>query len=243
MRSLAMTGKLLTSELAMTITEMLVVMAIFSLFILGFYITLNVGMESWKMGAVKSDLQCTGNIIISRLKSELTNSNALTVKTYSPVDPNGDPYLCFSTAFYNGELQKDSLDHLLWQGYILYYTLSDPNDTDFHRKILYRRYIPYNGVYPYQSTNTTLALILPNVSIYAVDSELTSTEINEGQTLKKVAERISQISFNDLYGTVDTNLTLKENFRRSKNYKVIFNSTGDNGTDRFNIAVSIRPRN
>ena len=101
-----------------TLLEVSVVIAIYSLFLIAFYTVLDVGLKGWKIGAVRADLQSTSEIIVDRMKGDQENASSLTVQVN---EPNGlIPYVCVDTPLYNGEIQIDpNTQAPLWQGHIL----------------------------------------------------------------------------------------------------------------------------
>jgi len=227
-----------------TLVELCVVMGIFSMFLIAFYITLEVGLKTWKIGEVRSDLQTTSQVVIKRLSSDIANTNADTVESSDPMDPNA--YICFETPLYNGKLQLDTdTEKPLWQGHILYYTLDDPNDLDYDTKLLYKRYVPHNTVDPYKSEDRLLATFLADVPSYIDDRELDPNDIAEGQTLRRLCDSVASMTFDELYGTVDVEIIFQENFRKSKDAKVMFSSSGDDhiGTERYIVKCTVRPAN
>ena len=228
-----------------TFTELCVTMGIFSLFIFAFYATLEVGLKTWKMGEVRADLQSVGEVLIRRLANDIADTNADTLEVNDPNSPAAPPFLCFETARYNGQKQLDSHSQKpLWQGHIIYYALDDPEDSDYNTKNFYKRYIPHNKTSPYYSDDRLLATFLSDIPSYLYDSTLTATELGEGQTLKKVCNRVSKLTLKEQYGTVDITVILQENFRKSENAKVMFSATGNDniGTEKYVIQCTIRPR-
>jgi len=227
-----------------TLVELCIVMGIFSMFLIAFYITLEVGLKTWKIGEVRSDLQTTSHVVIKRLSNDIASTNADTVVSSHPMDANS--YICFETPFYNGRLQLDPhTEKPLWQGHILYYTLDDPNDLDYGTKILYKRYVPHNKVDPYKSEDRLLATFLPDVPSYIDDRELDPNDIAEGQSLRRLCDSVESMTFKELYGTVDVEIIFKENFRKSKDARIMFSSSGDDhiGTERYIVKCTVRPAN
>jgi len=227
-----------------TLVELSIVVSIFFLFLIAFYITLEVGLKTWKMGEVASDLQSTSAIVIKRMANDIQNTNSVTVEVNDSGDPI--PYLCVDTPIYNGEIQHDpATQALLWQGHLLYYALYDPDDYDFDTKILYRRYVPHNHVDPYKSTDRYVATFLYDVPSYVDDRELTVDEVNEGQTLKRVCNRLSVVKFDEDSGVVDIELKFQQSLRESRDTRVIFAPSGDKniGVDKLIVKYTIQPRN
>lgn len=224
-----------------TLVEMCVVMGMFALFLMAFYITLKVGFKSWKIGEVRADLNTTAEIVMKRMKSDVENANFEVIETSELNGPT--PYICFETPFYNGQLQMDK-GKPVWQGHILYYALKDPTDKNYNTSILYKRYIPHNQLSPYKSENTLVATFLYDLPSYIDDTELTLYEQEIGQTLRKVCDRLSFVSFEELYGTVSIELEFKENFRNSKTSRVMF-ETGSNdiGTEILSVKYTVTARN
>ncbi len=228
----------------LTLLEVSIVIAIYSLFLIAFYTILDVGLKGWKIGAVRADLQSTSEIIVDRMKGDQENASSLTIEVNEPNGPV--PYVCIDTPLYNGDLQLDpNTQAPLWQGHILYYTLYDPSDKDFNTSILYRRYVPHKKTYPYKSNDRLVSTLLYDIDTYVDDTELTLYEIDQGQTLRRISDRISMARFAQDSGIINAELELKENFRKGKNFRISFTSNGSNntGTERIFINYSITPRN
>jgi prepilin-type N-terminal cleavage/methylation domain-containing protein len=230
----------------LTLIELMVVVSIFMLFLLAFYAVMEVGLKSWKIGEVRSDIQSTGETVIKRLISELQNGNSIALNAFTPSDPN-DPnaYICFETPVYDGEFQSDpNSGDPIWQGFVIYYTVKDNSDNYFNTKILYRRYIPHNISSPYKTTGKTVASLLPNIESKLVTS-LTGTEVTQGQTLKRVCGRISYVKFKQVGSIVNIELSFIENFRQSKDARVSFSQDGNfkTGTEKFILRNSVKPKN
>ena len=223
-------------------SELLVVVFIFSLFLVAFYATLDVGMKTWKIGEVRSDLQTTAEIVMKRIITEIQNSSAVALNVfYDPADSNISAYLCFETPIYDGSIQSDpNTGELLWQGHVLYFTLPDREDEDYNTKILYRKYLPHNNTAPYKSTDRTVAVLLEDIDTYLNDSSA-----SEGESIKKVCHKLTEVKFEHTGCIVNIELIFQENFRQSKDAKVSF-STGrdkDFGTERFILKSSVKARN
>jgi hypothetical protein len=241
-----MNRRFLIKNSGVTLIELCIVIGIFMLFLLAFYATMDVGLKSWKIGEVRSDIETTAETVMKRMIGELLNTNSVAIDLFTPPDPN-DPnaYICFETPVFNGDVQSDpNTGDLFWQGFVIYYTLKDPAEHDFNSKMLYRRYIPHNTASPYQSTNRTVATLLDNINS-KLSSGLNSTEINEGQNLKQVCTRLSAVKFIRVGSIINIELAFVENFRKSKDARVSFSAsgTGNIGTERFILKNSVKPRN
>ena len=229
--------KKLLKKTGITLLELMIVVGIFFLFLLAFYATMDVGLKQWKIGEVRSDLQTTGEWVMRRMVSELQNANAVAIYAdYSTTDPN-DATLCFETPIFNGLVQSSSTTgDLYWQGHILYYTLSDPNDTENETKILYRRFIPHDTTLPI--TDRTSATLLDNITDYTDLDAATDPE-----TFRKVCDSLTRVCFEHNGSIVNIQLEFQENVRKSDDARVSV-ATGSNvGTDRFVLKNSIKPKN
>lgn len=225
----------------LTLIELCIVIGIFMLFLLTFYATMDVGLKSWKIGEVRSDLQTTAETVMKRMASELGNADSVAINVFTPPDPNDqNAYICFETPVYEGEVLSDpNTGDVLWQGHVIYYTLTDSSDHNFNTKILYRKYIPHNTVFPYKSTDRTVATLLDNIN-----SKLTSTETG-AEKLRKICTRISHVKFVHTGSIVNIELGFVENFRKSRDARVSFSAsgTGNVGTDRYILKSSVKPKN
>jgi hypothetical protein len=242
-----MIKKLLNKWTGITLVEICVVTGIYSLFILTFYATMDVGLKSWKMGEVKADMKTTAACVLKRITDEIEKSDDVTITAYSPVDPDKDSYICFETPVYRGEIQYASgKGSLLWQGHILYYTLDEnKKEGNLKTKILYRRYIPHNKTSPYKSDNRLFPTLLSYIKNYTDDRILTEEDCKEGQTLRRLCNKISTATFKELYGNVNIELTFKENLRNSTDAKVSIESMGNNSlcTETYFIKASVKAKN
>jgi hypothetical protein len=232
------------SQSGLSIVEISVVTAIFSIFLLGFYIAIETGFKGWKIGIVKADIQTTSESVKKRLIKDIENASNLAIQTYTAPTISDNSYICIDTPLYNGQLQKDpNSSNPLWQGYILYYTLDDPEGTSYNKKILYRRYIPHEKVYPYFSNNIITATLLYNISDYISATVLTPAEKNEGQILTKIANRLYSVKFSEDSGVIKIELVFKDNIKQNKDYKISFNSGDKIGTETITVKHTIKPRN
>ncbi|MEQ8171596.1 MAG: hypothetical protein ABRQ38_22090 [Candidatus Eremiobacterota bacterium] len=229
-----------------TLIELCIVIGIFMLFLLAFYATMDVGLKSWKIGEVRSDIKTTAETVMKRITTELGNANSVAINVFTPADPN-DPnaYICFETPVYDGDVMSEpNTGDLLWQGHVIYYTLPDGGDHDFNTKMLYRRYIPHETVYPYKSSDRTVATLLDNIN-GNLDSGLSGTEMSQGQVIRKICTRISHVTFVHLGSIINIELGFVENFRKSRDARVSFSAsgTGNIGTERYILKNSVKPQN
>lgn len=236
-----MLKKFFRNWFGLTLLEMCIVVGMFGLFLIVFYTTLKVGLKTWKIGEVRADLSTTAEVVMKRMKSDIENASFEVIETNYITDST--PYICFETPIYNGQFQMDN-GKPIWQGHILYYALKDPEDKNYDTKVLYKRYVPHNTEDPYLSENTLVATFLYDLPSYIDDTELTLYEQEQGQTLRKICDRLSFISFEELYGTVSLELEFKENFRNSKTSKVMFETGSQNiGTETLSVKYTITARN
>jgi hypothetical protein len=239
---------MIIKEKAVTLIELMMVISMFMLFLLAFYATMEVGLKSWKIGEVRSDIQTSGETVMKRITGELQNADSIALNVYTPSDPNEpNAYICFETPVYEGKIQcEPNSGDPLWQGYVIYYTLNDSTDDSFNTKILYRRYIPHNTSSPYKSTGRTAASLLSGITDKLAVS-LTVSEQEEGQEIKRICKRIIYSKFQQSGSIINIELGFVENIRKSKNARVAFAPGGNNavnsGTERFVIKNSVNPKN
>ena len=74
----------------LTLVELCIVIGMFMLFLLTFYATMDVGLKSWKIGEVRSDIQTTAETVMKRITGEIENTNSVAINAFTPSDPN-DP--------------------------------------------------------------------------------------------------------------------------------------------------------
>ncbi len=233
------------SNSGLTLIEIIVVILIFSLFMLVIYSTIDLGFKLWKLGEVSSDIQTKSESVLRRIFTELRNANSSAIVFNEPDDPNSlyhsdTPYLCFDTPLSGGEVQyKQDSGDILWQGFILYYALEDPDDTAM--KILYRRYIPHNPSYPHYSTDClTPGLADPNDALDWITVRPPLAVTGDGQSLS-ICSKISDVKFDYKSCTVKIEMEFREKIKRSKGAKVTFE--GGDSTYKFRLETSVKPVN
>ncbi len=232
--------KKLFKKTAVTLLELMIVVGIFFLFLIAFYATMDVGLKQWKIGEVRSDLQTTGEWVMRRMVSELQNSSSVAIyATYDPADPNDTTCLVFETPIFNSSVQSSSTTgDLYWQGHILYYTLSDPSDTEYDTKILYRRFVPHSATLPV--TDRTAATLLDDAT---TASYLNITPPASPGTFRVVCDSLTRVCFEHNGCIVNIQMEFMENIRKSDDARVSFQTGHDLGTDRFVLKNSIKPKN
>jgi len=222
-----------------TMVELIVVIGIFSLFLIAFYATMNIGLKQWKIGEVRSDLLTTGELVMKRIAGELELANHTTIDAlYTPGDPNSNTYLCFSLPVYEGIFQSDlNTGDILWQGHVLYYTLPDTGDNDYHTKKLYRKYIPHSTTSPYKSTDIKTPTMLDSINTYLTVST------SGGQVVKRICEKLFCVRFEQKKDIVYIEMEFIQNIRKSKDAKVSFETGSNVGTERFIIKNAVKIKN
>lgn len=210
----------------MTILEMAVATVVFSLFLMGLYAAIDVGLKSWQMGQSSSEVQQSGEMVVQRIISELTMTNieSVFIDNYS---------ISFESAIDKNQFQidNDSIGNPLWQAHIIYFTFPDPNSPNPvppQGRTLYRRYVPHTQ-YDFPSILTlTPSLVTPTGD---VDKE------------KKLSSGLDRVIFERKNNIIMVNLIYEKNIR--KNASVNF-STGTNsgaGNEKFELRTSVQPKN
>lgn len=119
-----------------SLIELILVIIIFSSFMLGVYTVMDAGMKAWNMGSNRTDIQNAAMILVKRMVREISVASSYSVT----VDEAHGDYIAFETPVKNGTYayNKNTGGTPWWQGYIMYYSYP-LNSPDKIRK-LYRIY-------------------------------------------------------------------------------------------------------
>jgi prepilin-type N-terminal cleavage/methylation domain-containing protein len=226
-----------------TLVELIIVILIFSLFMIVIYSTLDVGFKMWKLGETRTDVESKSESFIRRMAMEIRNSNSYAIIFNEPDDPNSiyhsdTPYICFETPVYNGEVKyKEDTGDILWQGFILYYAMEDPND--HASRILYRRYLPHNSSSPYYSDSSVNPQMADPNSVKQWITEKPPLSL-PGQSLT-VCSKVKNANFNYKNSLVNMKFEFEEQVRGSKSSRVMISGKG--AVYKFMVETSVKPEN
>jgi len=214
------------SKAGMTVVEMAVATIVFSLFLMGLYAAIDVGLKSWQIGQSSSEIQQSGEMVMQRIIGDLTMTNieSVSVQDYS---------ISFESAFdnYQFQIDNDFIGNPVWQGHIIYFTCPDPNShqpVPAEGRTLYRKYISHiPSDYPSLLT-LTAALVTPTGDI---------------NVEKKISTGLDRILFQRKTNIIMINLTYAKNIR--KNASVNFSAGRNDGTgnETFELRASVEPKN
>jgi hypothetical protein len=149
MQTIIKNNVIYNKEKALTLLELAVVCVVFSLFLVGIYATLDIGLKSWQLGETRTDLHQRAEILLNRIVREFTYSTSFSVQIEHNGDPNNiNKYLCFETAVnknsnnFTDDIASGSIGRgcPVWQGHILYYLAPDPDNSRI--KNVYRAFVP-----------------------------------------------------------------------------------------------------
>lgn len=210
-----------------TIMELMIGTIVFVLFLGAIFATLDVGLKSWQIGEVRSDLQQSGEVAMKRLVGELLHSNAVSVQT----GPDNE-FIVFETAVSpdDAEFKRDIMDLGApeWQAYVAYYAVEDPDNTS--SLILYRNYKKRD----LPGTTTR------KLTQYEIDSELCNPVLS---TNKVLARNLEEVKFEKSGKIITITFVYKKHIR--SNASVAFSPGGgsEKGTEHFEIKSSVEPKN
>lgn len=236
---------------AVSLIEIIIVISIFSLFLLGFHLVLNTGLKNWKMGEMKSDIQGSAEIVMKRMITELQLANAMGLQVDTAghdMDLGGGKikkvheFICFETPVRNGILMYDSkkMGNPYWQGYIIYFVL--PQDsTGAVSKKLYRRYIPHDlpaEPDPGWEGKTDAVPMLMTELMNRLNTDVTGNEI-----LKPVSTDLTYADFSINGCIVNLELAYSREIRKNSNVSFSTAPNPGGGIERFVIKNAVEPKN
>jgi len=226
-----------------TLVELIIVILIFSLFMIVIYSTLDVGFKMWKLGETRSDVESKSESFVRRMAMEIKNSNSYAIIFNEPDDPNSvyhsdTPYICFETPVYNGEVKyKEDTGDILWQGFILYYAIEDLKDPN--SRIIYRRYVPHESAPPHYSDSIVNPQLADPNSVKQWIEERPPVAIS-GQSLT-VCGKVKNADFNYKNSLVSMKFEFEERVRGSKTSRVMVSGKGS--VYKFTVETSVKPVN
>ncbi len=208
-------------EKGFSIIEIAVTMVVFSLFLMFMYATFAVGLKTWQIGAIRSELQQSAEVAMKRIVRDLT----FTTITSLTIDGDGH-VIVFETSVdpVSGEfIYNDNSGAPVWQGYVLYYTTGSPNNL-----VLFRRYIARTDI---SKTPSSFPMVFPFSS---------GTYCNKGATL---ARNLDGINFQQSGPIITVKITYEKNINSSARVAIMEGKSPKTGTERFEITSSIETKN
>jgi len=190
--------KIFFKQSGISLAEMVMVVFMFTIFLMVMYLIFQIGLENWQIGAVKSEVQQNAEVAMKRIIKDLTYTNLYTLTV-----ENSGQRVIFETPINNttGVFSYDPNSGLsIWQGYILYYLIGS---TDNYT--LYRRYVA-------RGVQNTFPMILLDAYTFCT---------NQG---KVVTKNLSNINFEKSGSIVVVTIKYKKNIR--KNATVMFKRQG-----------------
>ncbi len=213
---------ILFKEKGHTILEMAMVAAVFSLFLVFMYATFDMGLKSWQIGSIRSELQQSAEVAIKRIIKDLTCTNMSSLV----IGPSGE-YIAFESpiSITTRDFVYDPNNGLPeWQGHIIYFTL--PSDKD--GIVLYRKYINRGAG---KANINPLSLPSPiNTSTYLVADD----------DARVMARNLKSINFNKYGSNITVTIKYIKDIR--KNASVNFSAQGK-GIEEFELISSVIPKN
>jgi hypothetical protein len=212
--------------------ELVVVIVVFSLFLVAIYSILDAGVKGWNMGQNRTEIQNSGEVIVKRMAHEISMCSKISLV----VDPNGQ-YISMESSMLNGEYKydQDNAGFPYWQAYIIYYLYKDPNgDPNTSTNKLYRNYISHPArVTPVPLSNLSIhSCIIPPPSPTA-ENKPVAINVDTFNVAVKGADN-SLVNIRLLYR--------KEPVKKGKIYSVSGTSEAK-GTEIFELQASAEVKN
>ena len=222
------------ASLGITLMELVIVVAIFSLFLVGVFAAVDMGMKTWQMGEVKSDVHLKARIALNNIIRDFGSSTWLSARIHGTA-PDFNQYLAFETpvdsSTGNFVIDTDT-SQPEWQGHIIYYMYQDYSDPSGKKSDLYRRYKP-------RTTPSTVPLALTEPQILAS----INTSVPSDEALRTIAKDIYSVSFSQKETRLVVSICFKVNIRSEAS--VMFNAGHDKdiGNEILEMKTSITPKN
>ncbi len=216
---------------AVTLVEVIVSVAIFSLIILGIYSAVDIGFKVWQLGEVKTDFYSRAKVILSYATKDFKYSNWISTKIENDGDPDSlNEYIVFESPVKDtGDIDIEvKSGKPLWQKYVYYYIYpSVKTEPNAEKRTLYRRMEERN---PKNSTPMPLTAIAAN---YLTDSTIANTN------LRTIGKEIYEIDFEQ----IGTGLIITLKFRANvyKQSSVAFENR--KVTEVIELKASVIPEN
>ena len=204
-----------------SLLEITVAMVVFSLFLMFMYATFAVGLKTWQIGAIRSELQQSAEVAMRRIVRDLT----FTTITSLAID-SGGKVIVFETSLdpVSGEFIYDDKNGApVWQGYVLYYTTGSTKDL-----VLFRKYIPRTDI---SKTPSSFPMTFPFP---------TGTYCAKGSTL---ARNLDGINFQKSGLIITVRITYEKNINSSARVAIMDGKSKKTGTERFEITSSVETKN
>ncbi len=217
-----------------TLMELVIVVAIFFLFLLGVYAALDMGMKTWQMGAVKSDTYLKARVALNNIVRDFSSSTWLSARIHG-IAPGFNQYLAFETPVNSstGTFQVNpTTGQPVWQGYIMYYVYQDYSDPTGTKKDLYRRFKP-------RSSPSTVPIPLTDAQILAS----VNTSIPSGEALRTIAKDIYSVDFIQNETRLVINICFRTNVRKEASVMFAGGFDKDLVNEVLEMKTSITPKN
>ncbi|MEQ8170878.1 MAG: prepilin-type N-terminal cleavage/methylation domain-containing protein [Candidatus Eremiobacterota bacterium] len=213
--------KYMLQKKGLSLIELTITMVIFSLFLMFMYATFAVGLKTWQIGAIRSELQQSAEVAMKRIVRDLT----FTTITSLTIDSGGH-IIVFETSVdpVSGEFIYDDNNGVpVWQGYVLYYTTGSPNNL-----VLFRRYIPRTDISKKPSSFPMAFPFSPG------------TYCEKGATL---ARNLDGINFQQSGSIITVRITYEKNINSNARVAIMEGKSSKTGTERFEITSSVETKN
>lgn len=222
-----------------TLLELVIVCIVFSLFLLGVFTVLDVGLKSWQLGETKTDLHQKAEIVINRVVKDFSYSNMMSVEIENSGDPSRiNEYISFETPVNNGNFEFDSNNYgsPVWQGYILYYIKPLRKDWSGQERTFFRQYIP--RIDPDVSS-------APSIHPKILGDALINFKIINpvSDNLRTVVKDIYEIDFNRTGNIVKVEVQFQRHIRTNASVAFSPGAGADKGTEIVIMNFTLRSDN
>jgi len=204
-----------------SLIEITVGMVVFSLFLMFMYATFAVGLKTWQIGAIRSELQQSAEVAMKRIMRDLTFTTITSLKIDS-----GGKVIVFETSLdpVSGEFKYDDNNGApVWQGYVLYYTTGSSNN-----QVLFRKYISRTDI---SKTASSFPMTFPFS---------TGAYCTKGSTL---ARNLNGINFQKSGPIITVRITYEKNINSSARVSMMEGRSSKTGTETFEITSSVETKN
>jgi len=211
-----------------TLSELIVYIMIFGLFMLGVYATLEAGMKTWRIGEVKVDIYQKAQVAMSYILKDFSYSNWVSAQL-DPNDPNSR-YICFETPISNStysvsiDLNRSSP---IWQGHVLYYSVPSGDQINIYRYYKERTF-----------KSSSPSMLVPSTYVGK------TSPVSSGDIIRVICQGAEDLVFKQQENKLVIFMSFKKNIRQGSN--VMFNQQGtkaDAGTEIFMLKASVVPKN
>lgn len=213
----------------LSVAELSLATAIFSLLMLGIYVALDIGMKTWQLGEVKTDFYSRAKVTLNSISKDFTYSTWISATVENDGNPDSiNEYIVFESPLgQDGSLQVDNRNGTpIWQRYIHYYIYpSVKSSPDAKVRNVYRR--------------TKERTPKHSSPLPFFDALLISAQETSGTVLRTVSRDVQSLDFKVVDDSLIVYIGFKANVR--KNSTVMFDNS--KVTEVIKLKTSVIPQN